>query len=452
MGRGLICGAVWLACVGCGDAPESDAGDIHVVPVPLAAAPSVGGITLVAPGSVYAGEVHRFEVTGAHPDERVYFLRGRPGIDVGPCYSFLGNACMGVGAPVILATVGHADGSGVAAFDLFVPGLYGGSSFGVQALVVRGLFGIDTVLSDPVDFTTVPRDTDGDGDPDHNDPCPDDNPNDTDGDGICDTEDSDVDGDGVDNASDPDPDDPGVCGDADGDTCDDCSAAELEDADSNGICDDGELVVPPPPAGCAPEPVNLLGSGDTCKTILDDDPSAVSGYYRVDPDGAGGTSPFVAYCQMTVQGGGWMLYASHRDDGRSIEAQHPIRVGAGCFGVFGDEQWVAARDAMTDGMMFIDDVNRVSRVSATALRTGNCRSIDQSTTLLPTNPGYHVHLWHHEADCNGTGLDYSLIQLSEVTGWGASVYQLAPAAPFDLWPYTGGYSFEQHSELSYYVR
>ncbi len=43
----------------------------------------------------------------------------------------------------------------------------------------------------------------------------------------------------------------------------------------------------------------------TCKTILDDGLSVGSGNYTIDPDGEGGLDPFVVFCDMTTEGGGW---------------------------------------------------------------------------------------------------------------------------------------------------
>lgn len=37
------------------------------------------------------------------------------------------------------------------------------------------------------------------------------------------------------------------------------------------------------------------------------DPSAASGQYTIDPDGAGGLDPFTTYCEMDMMGGGWTL-------------------------------------------------------------------------------------------------------------------------------------------------
>ena len=48
----------------------------------------------------------------------------------------------------------------------------------------------------------------------------------------------------------------------------------------------------------------------SCAALLAADPSAGDGLVALDPDGPGGSTPFIAFCLMSVQGGGWTQVAS----------------------------------------------------------------------------------------------------------------------------------------------
>ena len=52
---------------------------------------------------------------------------------------------------------------------------------------------------------------------------------------------------------------------------------------------------------------NVCSLPTSCKQLKNGNPGAPSGVYDIDPDGAGPKPSFKAYCQMTFDGGGWIL-------------------------------------------------------------------------------------------------------------------------------------------------
>ncbi len=205
---------------------------------------------------------------------------------------------------------------------------------------------------------------------------------------------------------------------------------------------------------CATQTITTQpATGKSCQEVLAMNPSSVDGFYQIDPDGNGGSEPFDAYCDMTHEGGGWTLYANHADGIATIQTRE--RVTPTEYGVMTSSHWQTVRDNMTTGMMFIDEHERVSTISASKLRAANCTSIQTVNNFL--NLEYRGHIWHNEnAGCGGTGVDYSVIKLASKTYHsyriaGAAVYQHS-FLKFDKWPYSGGHSYGQQNTLLYFIK
>ncbi|NJO00204.1 MAG: hypothetical protein HC875_41855 [Anaerolineales bacterium] len=193
----------------------------------------------------------------------------------------------------------------------------------------------------------------------------------------------------------------------------------------------------------------------SCQEILENGQSQGDDYYTIDADGSEGRlDPFEVYCDMTQQGGGWTLFAYHTD---GIRVREVPEVTISETGVIQADRWRALRNNMTTGMMFIDELGKVSAISAKDLNDGSCQNIQNPSSLLPPS-GASKQLWHDEMrGCNGTGQDYSVIMLQgpayENYGFsGAALYQYSELK-FDPWPYNNkSVSYSEQNELFYYIK
>jgi len=93
------------------------------------------------------GETATLVVNGANPDEEVRFGLSVGGLGAGPCPDAMGGECLDLAGPVIQLGTGMADPSGRATLAFDVPSDAPLTEVGIQAVVLRGPGGADTVTS-----------------------------------------------------------------------------------------------------------------------------------------------------------------------------------------------------------------------------------------------------------------------------------------------------------------
>jgi hypothetical protein len=113
-------------------------------------------LTLDAPAGLPVGYTQRVEVTGGLSiGEVVYLVRARTAAG-GSCPGVLGGACLALDAPLTLIASTRVEAPGGASLWFEVPATMPvGSAIGLQAVVVRGLGGTSSVVSNPARARTV---------------------------------------------------------------------------------------------------------------------------------------------------------------------------------------------------------------------------------------------------------------------------------------------------------
>ncbi|QTL37528.1 fibrinogen-like YCDxxxxGGGW domain-containing protein [Pseudoalteromonas viridis] len=206
----------------------------------------------------------------------------------------------------------------------------------------------------------------------------------------------------------------------------------------------------------------LSPTGRNCLDIKTQLPVAGTGFYLIDPDGENfGIDPFKVWCDMDYQGGGWTLFANHKDNIENIQEGEVISPAE--FSVMKAQRWQALRQTVSGGMMFKDEHGRITQVYQAKMNNANCRNIytDDSLAELSTRGDYGL-IWHHEDTNCDVSWDFSGVMLGDkdstraatYTYQGASVIQ-APNSKtrFDVWPYGSNESSRyQQDELLYFVK
>ncbi len=136
-----------------------DADPAELLPADQAPVPEL----VLSHNGIDPGTTTTFRIDGASYGETVYLtysLRARVE-GAGICASIIGNQCLDLLAPVQVLRTGMVDATGRADILVDVPDrIADGDSLSVQAVVVRGLGGADSLISNSETLVATPRNTD----------------------------------------------------------------------------------------------------------------------------------------------------------------------------------------------------------------------------------------------------------------------------------------------------
>jgi hypothetical protein len=139
-----------VACaLGCGNTAESLL-EAASVEAESGLSAHRGALTVAPEAPLAWGAPTRFLTTGASPGERVVVMGTAAGVGAGPCPGVLGGLCMDIRGPLRMIGSADADIDGNAAIPWTLPASGpAGLAVSVQAVVLRGASGSDSLLSAP---------------------------------------------------------------------------------------------------------------------------------------------------------------------------------------------------------------------------------------------------------------------------------------------------------------
>ncbi|KZN50015.1 fibrinogen-like YCDxxxxGGGW domain-containing protein [Pseudoalteromonas luteoviolacea] len=172
----------------------------------------------------------------------------------------------------------------------------------------------------------------------------------------------------------------------------------------------------------------------SCKAVLENDPSALSGFYTLDPDGVGGLAEFTTFCDMENQGGGWTLMAIRYVPGKEYSsannyASHYTETQNITSFVdnfhLTDPQWFHFKNNSQEMMMTMRDAGYYSIADMDKLKTARCIPLQDTLGLNHGMTGYSVFrlFWDEIEGCDGKGSDYSMLNYADIYNYSGGFFK-----------------------------
>lgn len=177
-----------------------------------------------------------------------------------------------------------------------------------------------------------------------------------------------------------------------------------------------------------------VSQGTTCQSIQANNSSAASGYFHMDPDGAGGLPAFTTYCDMDLKGGGWTLVGIRYVPGKAYDHINDFDVlftetsNITSFDDnyhLGDAQWQYLKNNSQELLLSMNDVGIYALADISTLKNANCIPLADTLGRLPNKTGEHQFrlFWHETSGCSGVGTDYSMLNYHNIYNYTGDVYK-----------------------------